>query len=333
MKTLVLIVALAAAAGLGGLGFYQHQQLNRLRAELSQLRAELETARLEAESAAADERLALAEQKARLLQATLSQATEVAADQHRQVSDLEHSLAAAKTNSNGLAGLFKDPEMREMIKQQQKAFMGPMIDKNYAALFKQLNLTPEQTAQVKELLEQKMLVAADMGMSMLDGSADASARKELAQKIKEETDARNDDLKALLGEDNYKSLETYEKSLPDRMSIGQFTDQNAGSALALDGAQEQQLIDAMSATRSGFTWSTDYNNQNPTDGNFAELFNEDRMNRHFEEQAQYNQLVLDRAKAFMRAEQLTAFEKFLETQRNMQIAAMKMAAKMFGGQQ
>jgi hypothetical protein len=54
------------------------------------------------------------------------------------------------------------------------------------------------------------------------------------------------------------------------------------------------------------------------------------MNQHALEQEQFDQQLLQRAQAFMRPEQLAAYEKFLTNQRTMQLASMKMAAKMFG---
>jgi hypothetical protein len=288
-----------------------------------------------AAQAEADEKIALAEQKAKLLQKTLSETSAEAAKQSEQVNQLQQSLANAKTNEagNGLAGLFKDPEMKKMIKEQQKTFMGPMIDKNYASLFQQLNLTPEQTAYVKDLLQKKMLVAADMGMSMLDGSTDASKRAEMGKQIKSETDAYDEQIKQFLGDENYKSFQSYEKTIPDRMTVGQFRDQLAGSGTALDAGQEQQLVQAMNEQRTNFKWTTDYSNQqNAQNADFAAMFNEDRLATYAQEKAQFDQQFLQRAQQILNPDQLAAFEKFQTSQRDMQIAAMKMAAKMFAPQ-
>jgi hypothetical protein len=333
MKNVVIVIVLIAAVTLGGLGFYQQKQLARNQEQLAALREQLRAAEEAlAEQAAATEKAILAEQKARVLQDTLAQTTQMSASQSKQVSELEQSLAASKTNSTGLARLFNDPEMKEMIRAQQQAFMGPMIEKNYAELFSQLNLTAEQKEHIKGLIENKMLVAADMGMSMLDGSADAAKRKELGEQIKKETDAMDLALKEYLGEENYKTFQEYEKSMPDRMNMAQFKDQLAGTGTSLESGQEKKLIDLMSRERSNFKWTTDYNNQNPGEGDLATMFTEDRLTRHSQEQTEYNRQLLEQARTFLRQDQLTALEKFLENQRKMQEAAMKMAGKMFGDQ-
>ncbi|MBC8095371.1 MAG: hypothetical protein H7Y43_06140, partial [Akkermansiaceae bacterium] len=249
------------------------------------------------------------------------------ATQSRQVADLEQSLASSKTNSSGLAGLFKDPQMREMIKAQHKAVMGPMIERNYAAFFKQLNLPPEQATYVKELLEKKSMVGTDMGMAMFDESVDAEKRKDLGKQIKAETDAVDEELKKFLGDD-YAAYKDYEKSLPDRMNANQFKDQVAGTDNALNAGQEKQLMEAMKDLRAGFKLTTDFNNPEPG-ADPTEMFNEERVAKHFEEQTEYDKQLLQKATAFLRPDQLAAYGKHLENQRTMQAAGMKMAATMF----
>lgn len=331
MKNFFIALLAVTSIALGGFTLYQNKQLTRSRNELAALQTRLKATEDQlAEQAAAAERAALAERKARVLQETLSQASKVSADQSKKVVALQQSLAS-RTNSTGLSELLKNPAMKEMIKTQQKAIMGPMIQRNYADFFKQLNLTPEQSDHLKELLEQKMLASADRGMAMLDGSKTPEDLKQMGKEIKAETDALDQSIKEFLGDENYKSFKDYETSLPSRINANQFRDQVAGSESQLNGGQEQQLLEMMQQTRSNFKWTTDYQ-KNPGDGNPAEMFNEERINKHFQEQIDYDNQLIERAKAFMNGQQLTAFQKFLETQRSVQEASMKMAAQMFGGQ-
>ena len=225
--------------------------------------------------------------------------------------------------------MFKDPKMKEMIKSSQKAFMGPMLDKQYAALFQQLNLTPDQTAALKDLLQKKMSVGADAGMSMLDGSLDAAQRVDLAKQMKSETDDYDAQIKQFLGDDNYQVFQAYEKTTPDRMTVSQFSDQLSGSATPLSSDQQQQLIQMMSDERNGFKWTADYNNKNPLNGDFASMFSEDKINQFAKEKDQLDQQILARAQQMLTPEQLASFQQFQTTQRELQIAGMKMAATMF----
>jgi len=215
------------------------------------------------------------------------------------------------------------------MKSSQKAFMGPMIDKQYAALFQQLNLTPDQTAGLKDLLQKKMSVGADATMSMLDGSLDAGKLADSAKQMKSETDDYDAQIKQFLGDDNYPAFQNYEKTIPDRMTVSQFNDQLAGSATALNAEQQQQLIQAMNDARTSFKWTTDYNNKNPANGDYASMFSDDKINQYTQEKEQFDRQFLTRAQQILTPEQATAFQQFQTAQRELQIAGMKMAAQMF----
>jgi hypothetical protein len=165
---------------------------------------------------------------------------------------------------------------------------------------------------------------------MLADDLSADQRKELAKQIKDQNDAINAQIKQFLGSEHYEVYESYEKGLPDRMMLGQYRDQSAGTDAALSPAQEQQLIQAMAEQRASFKWTTDYSNPNPGDANFAEMFNEDRLNRYAEERARYDEQVLAKAKTILNEGQLKSFEEFQANQRHMQELSMKMAAQMFG---
>lgn len=324
------IIALLAVAVIA-LGAYTLHQRHQFQSQLARTEERLARARDQVQArSASDERAALAEQKAKVLQATLAESSAATAQQFQQVTQLEQSLAAAKTNAtgSGLGALLKDPQMREMIKSQQKAVMGTIVEQQYAAMFRQLNLTPEQTASVKELLEKKMLVASDMGISMMDGSMDAAQRKEMAAQIKQETDRYEDQIRQLLGDDQYAAVKEYETSLPDRLAVGQIRDQLAGTGAALSAAQEEQLMQAMRDLRTGFKWSFDYSNAGGENVDFTEMFREDRLNQFAQEKERFDREFLERAKQYLSAEQLAALEKAQTTQREMQVNAMKLAGKM-----
>ena len=324
MKNFVIAVLLVVALALGAFGLHQRSQLTRTRTQLAASEKRWQ------ERSETDQDAARAEIKSQALQKALVETSAYANEKSAQAAQLEQSLAAAKTNNpmGGLGAMFKDPKMREMMKAQQKAYLGPMIERQYAALFQQLNLTSDQAAQLKELLQQKMLVAADIGMDMLDSDLNAEKRAELAKQIKSQTDDYDAQIKEFLG-DSYPAFEAYEKTTPDRMAVGQFSDQLAGGNMSLTPDQQQQLIAVMSEERNAFKWTIDYSNQNPADGNFASMFTEEKISQFEQEKERLDGLTLGRAKPILRPEQYQEFEQFLAMQRQMQIAGMRMAAQMF----
>ena len=330
MKNAIIIVLLIAAVALGALFVTQHKKTQTQAEKLAQTESQLANAQAEAqEKTEAAEKAAQAETKAKILQETLQQTAASVEAQSNKVAELK--VAAAKTNTaaNPFAGMFKDPKMKEMIKTQQKMVMGPLIDKNYSALFQQLNLSPEQTANLKQLLTDKMLVGADMGLSMLDGSLDAEQRAEMGRQVKTNIDNYDKQIKDLLGDENNKSFQDYEKTVPDRMVMTQLHDQLASTPNALSPDQEQQIVQIMTQERTGFKWTTDYSN-NQGNPDLGKMLTEDKLNTFAQEKQQLDQKILERVKPLLTAEQFAAYQSFQEQQRNLQIAGMKMAAKMFG---
>src|SRR5205823_7889871 len=97
-----------------------------------------------------------------------------------------------------MAEMFKSKEMKDLIKNQQKAVLGPLIEKNYGPYFASLGLNPEQTATLKDLISKKAMVDAQAGVSLMSGDLDADKRKELMLQAKAEKDGFNDQIKQFL---------------------------------------------------------------------------------------------------------------------------------------
>jgi hypothetical protein len=242
---------------------------------------------------------------------------------------------AIKTNSNSkpsglmapLAEMLKNPETKQMIKDQQKNVIGPMIDKNYGKLFADLRLTAEQASALKEMILNKQLSAADMGMSMLSG--DATQRKELGDQIKAAGDAADAQIKQFLGDDNFAQLQAYEKTMGERTTVTQLRDQLASGPAALSDEQAQRLIDAMAQERQNFKFTTDFSDKSKFNGDFASMLTEDKMNTYFQELSALDDRYLAQAQTFLTSDQLAAFKTSLNSQQAMQKAGMQMAVKMF----
>ena len=327
MKNIIIAILLVATIALGAFCLHQQNQIAQTQSQLAGVQSQLK------KKSEADEKTMFAESRAKMLQNALTETAAAAGEQSKQVAQLQKSLVATKTNGANPFGemskIFKDPKMKEMIKSSQKMIMGPMIDKQYAVLFQQLNMTPEQAATLKDLLQKKMLAGADAGMSMMDGSLDAAQRADLTKQMKSATDDYDAQIKQFLGDENYPAFQAYEKTVPDRMTVSQFSDQLAGGTSPLSNDEQQQLAVAMNDARTSFKWTTDYNNKNPSSGDYASMFSEDKINQFTSEKEQFDQQFLTRAQQILTPEQATAFQQFQTAQRELQIMGMKMAANMF----
>ncbi len=334
MKNIFIVVLLAVVVALGVFAQRQAGKSTQILTELQQAKTELATA--QSELKASREAIDTAEsvqRNSKALQATLVQTSQFAKEKEKQAQQLQEKLSAVKTNSSnpmaGMAKMFNDPKMRDMIRTQQKAVMGPMIEKQYGALMKSLNLSEEQSTGLKKLLTDKMLAGADVGMSMMDDSLDAKAREELTKKVQADQVAYDAQIKEMLG-DNYPAYQSYEKSVPDRMVLSQFGDQLSGN-LAMSDGQQQQMITALTDARTGYKWTTDFSNQKDLgNGDLKTMFTEEKLNQFTVEKEKFDQQFLSQAQTILSAEQLKEFEAFQKSQRDLQLMSLKMAAQMFG---
>ncbi len=338
MKNVLTVLFLATTIVFGGLYFREKQQTVGLQARV-------ETAEKAAKSTA--DATVRSEKKIKELTTRLARVETDAVNSAARAANAEQSLAStqknaaappaaavsAKTSTKGgaLGEMFKDPAMRDMIRAQQKAFMGQAVDMAYGSLFKDLNLPPDQTDKLKDLLKGKMLAATEMGMDMLSGDMTPEKRKELTDKMKEQGDAVNAQIRQLLGDQGYQQFETYEKMQPERQTVTGLKQQLPSSA-ALSGGQEQQLLQAMYDERKTFKFSTDFYDQKNVQANPADYLTDERLSAFAKEKEQLDQLTLIKARQILTADQLVPFEQFQKTQRDMQVNAMKMAAKMFSSQ-
>ena len=325
MKNVIIGILLLTSLIFGGLYLTQNQKTSEASSEAAALRQKVS----DMESSVAQQ-----EERTSTLQTRLqdTQAKAIAkAEEATQISQaLTNQIQTNATAKNPFGEMFKSKEMKDMIKSQQKTMLGGMVDKNYGPYFASLNLTPEQSSALKDLILNRGLVDAEAGLSMLSGDNDPDKRKEIMDKTKADREAVNDQIKDFLGDDNYKQFETYEKSIPDRMTLNMYKDQQGTGPGALNPNQEEHLLQAMSEERQNFKFTTDYNDQSKLNGDFASYFTPERIDQFEKESEELNQHYLDRAKTLLSPEQLDPFGKFLDGQRELQKAGFKMAMTMFG---
>jgi hypothetical protein len=337
MKNIALVLLSIATAAFAGLYFHQTSKVTQAQTAAETLQQKIG----ELQSTVDDQ-----EQKSATLSTELKQAQADTAARDSQIARLTAAAAnpaqpvaiggittrpaPAKPSNplSSLAKMFENPEMRDAIAAQQKATLGPIIDKTYGKLFSDLKLTPDETTALKEMLLNKQMSAAQMGMSALSGESDPSKTADLGQKVKAASDAADAEIKAFLGDDKFAQLKAYEKTTPDRMALSGFKDQLNGSA-ALTPEQEQQLIDAMTKERQNFKFTTDLTDKSKFTGDFSTMFNEESVNKFIQEMDQLNQHFVGQAQNILTPDQLEAFQKYLNNQQALQKMGMQMGAKMF----
>jgi hypothetical protein len=334
MKTITTI-ALLAAIVFAGLYFQQsrkvtasEQEVVALQQKVGALQSKLDgeerrTARLREQ---AQKTRVLAEAR---LKETLKQSAKKSAAAADAGNVGQKNGSAANPFGKMMSEFSKNPEMKEMIKAQQKTMFAGMLDKNYAKLFSNLRLTPEQTTTFKDLLMEKQLAATDMGMSMFSDDLDTQKRAEMLKQVKETTDVSDAKIKEFLGDQNFAQFQTYEKSMPERMAVSGFQDQLGTGPNALTDAQQQSLVEAMQKERQNFKFTVDFSDKSKLSGDPMAMFTEDKINTYFEELKKLNEQYVNGAQGILSADQAASFEKYIHGQEAIQKVGMQMAAKMF----
>jgi hypothetical protein len=101
------------------------------------------------------------------------------------------------------------------------------------------------------------------------------------------------------------------------------------TAAALSPGHQAQLLKALTEARGLYPWTTELSRRNQDAGDYAGLFTEANLNTFALEEEQFDRQFLAQAQQILNPEQLAAFEKHQQRQRQSQIAQFKMAAKLF----
>jgi RNA polymerase sigma factor (sigma-70 family) len=316
----------------------QHRSLSRMREENNRMREENQSLHQQASQMA---QLAAENQRLSNLLARAGSSQSPDQDQLRELlrlrgetTRLRSDAQANAKSANPMLDMLKTPAGKEMMKAAMRS-MSLKVVKSYAKLFADLHLTDEQTGTLKDLMMNKQMASAEMAATAMAGQADTAQLKELGAQVNAEQSGIEQQIKQLLGDENYAQYKEYGKNASERVTVTEFEDQLAGSPKAVTPDQEQQLISAMIEERQNFKFTTDYSDPSKLTGDIASYYTEDKMNQFQQELEQLNQRYLERAQNILSPEQLGAFQTSMASQQarltaNMQMMAKFVAAKPAG---
>jgi len=223
---------------------------------------------------------------------------------------------------NMFAQMMKDPEMRKVMEQQQRVAMETM----YASLFKKLQLAPDKEQKLKDILVDQQMSSISQAGSVLDQNA--TNRTEMIQKLSEDHQKREQQIKETIGEDKFAQYQDYTQTIGERVMFDQY-----GKQLELTPEQTDQLLNIMREEKKNAQINTGAAPYDATK-DWQKVLQENGMAEQLmAQQEQANQRVLDRAGQVLTAEQLQKLGPVLQNQLTMQKAGLKMARQMFGGSQ
>lgn len=145
-----------------------------------------------------------------------------------------------------LLGALADlPEFQQLIAMQQRG----KIDSKYAALFKKLNLTPEQQQQFETLLADRQSAFADAMIAAHDQGLTGKDARNMAMAVAKSTQKDIDNsIKNMLGTQGYNQYQNYERTMPQRETVNQLAQRLSYTAAPLTPQQQDQLVQTLASS-------------------------------------------------------------------------------------
>lgn len=224
-----------------------------------------------------------------------------------------------------LAEVFKKPEMKDVVVQQNLA----QLDMIYSKLYDRLQLNNSEKQDLKNLLSERMRAELEVSMLMMSGDVSPQQAAAAGQEILKANAESDQKIRAFLNnETDYQTFQKWEQSKPERMILGMGAAVFAGTGEPLSIAQEDQLVSAMFAARTQVSSAPDMTKpENFTPGNLSPQSSERILANSDAQAAQ----VAAGAAVYLSPTQMEALKVFQKQQRAMQEMGLKMSAAMVGG--
>jgi hypothetical protein len=328
-KSLVFFLTVIAV-GLGAIIYAEANTISELNRKMTDLRQKEAALRAQAERdheeiAKLQSQIATFRDESEALRKKLASGPGAAAG----ASGTNALPAAASGDSKGawtknFAKMFSDPEMKKSMKAQQS--MG--IRMMYGDLFKQLGLSAQDSEQLADILAERQLEFSAAAMSGMNG--DNKPDPEQSKTIADAKQRYEEQLKATLGEDNYKKLQDYEKTIGDRFMMQQFEGQFASAGAPLEPRQREALLQIMQDERLKMPESPLTQNNPDPKAALEALKNPATIDQFFAQQEEMNRRVLERARQTLSADQIGALQKAQQQMAELMRGQMKMSQELFG---
>lgn len=337
MKTKSLPILLAVLVG-AALLIAEEQRIGALRQSVAQLHKDAAAAQEQMNRDGAElkklrERSAALESESEQLRAHLTEAR-AGAPEAAAGGAGAGGTAAGKTDDpaswmKGVAKMFKDPEMKKMMRTQQS--MG--IRMMYGDLAKELGLSSAEADKVIELLADRQMDASAKAMAGMDGGEKEPAKLGQAGRDAQQVVTDYEEkLTAALGPEKKAKLDQFERTLGDRMAMQQYQSSFASSGQPPDDTQRAGLLQIMTEERMRTPAGPLDPGSKDVAASMKAMQSGEAMEKSLETQRQLQQRVFARAHTVLTPDQMNAFETAQKAQLQMQEMGVKMGRAMFGGE-
>ena len=238
---------------------------------------------------------------------------------------------AASRPEHPAAKLFRDPEMRALIKKEHESAIErsskQLVSSN---LVEQLQLTPEQAATLRELVKKKHAPGMEMNMVLMNGELSDAELAQAGRNMRDLRNAADSEIRAFLGEESYAIYSWQEESEAERSRIKEFRAKLAEENATLTPEQEENLVRAMYDERVTTAFTHDFHNPHKFDmDQLPEIFSEASLDQFIREMEQLNERIIVRAQSILGPEQSGEFAQSLRDHFERSKVTVKMTAAFF----
>lgn len=218
-----------------------------------------------------------------------------------------------------LAEMMNDPQMKEVMRNQQKMVVRQM----YGALGRYLVMDGESREQLDELLAERQAAFAELGMAMMGQSRESG--QALAEQMGETKAAFDEKLKELLGDEGYAAFQHYEERMAEHTNINMFKG-TLPEEEALTEQQETELVELMYAARKENPEYVPMNQAVPD----MSMFTPEKMEENLAQMEKVQQRYVAAAEEVLTPVQFKRFAEWQEQMAGMQRMGLKMMGNMRG---
>ena len=227
--------------------------------------------------------------------------------------------------------LLNDPETRALMQKQQEQGLARLADKLVSKDFvHDWNLSPEQTARVKELVREKAGAGKDLLTAMMFDGLDDDALAQRGREVKQRIERSDEALRGLLGTDGFNALTEKERAQEDSGRLKHFREELANTAEPLTQPQTEALLAAMSAERQSFSFRVNFDDPSKVDPeHIRDHFSEANLQLYFEDMQQLNARIAERAALVLSPTQLEQLKAAQNSQLEQGRLTVKMTTELF----
>lgn len=147
-------------------------------------------------------------------------------------------------SATAVRDLMSRPEIQAMLNAQQKA----RIEQNYAALFRKLNLSPEQAEKLTTLLAERLTTRMDvLAAAHAEGISPRDNPEAFRKLMTDMRDQLDSSIKSVIGDGGFAQLQNFEQTFPQRSIVNDLQQRLSYSDTPLTRSQAEQLVQILAA--------------------------------------------------------------------------------------